>query len=74
MLTSLVVQTVVTFVDDDHRIGHDLFIITSKSQPFLNYHFFPRMFVDALDAQMYNQHHGSGRCLLALYEVLSETS
>lgn len=29
-----------------------------------------RMFVDALDAQMYDEHHSSGRCYLSLSKVI----
>lgn len=28
------------------------------------------MFVDALDAEMYNEHHSSGRCYLSLSKVI----
>jgi hypothetical protein len=32
------------------------------------------MFVDALDAQMYDEHHQSGRCYLSLAKVTFEFS
>jgi len=31
---------------------------------------FSRMFVDAMDAQMYDEHHQSGYCYLSLAKVL----
>ncbi|CAA6671588.1 unnamed protein product [Spirodela intermedia] len=36
------------------------------TRSFLEYVMFSRMFVDALDAQMYEEHHQSGRCALTL--------
>ncbi|KAJ6851890.1 uncharacterized protein M6B38_257805 [Iris pallida] len=36
------------------------------TRSFLEFVMFSRMFVDALDAQMYDEHHGSGHCYLSL--------
>ncbi|KAH9731720.1 glycos transf 1 domain-containing protein [Citrus sinensis] len=36
------------------------------TRSFLEFVMFSRMFVDALDAQMYDEHHESGRCYLSL--------
>ncbi|KAK9102975.1 hypothetical protein Sjap_020229 [Stephania japonica] len=36
------------------------------TRSFLEFVMFSRMFVDALDAQMYNEHHESGHCYLSL--------
>lgn len=36
------------------------------TRSFLEFVMFSRMFVDALDAQMYDEHHQSGRCYLSL--------
>ncbi|CAL9007370.1 unnamed protein product [Prunus brigantina] len=36
------------------------------TKSFLEFVMFSRMFVDALDAQMYDEHHSSGRCYLSL--------
>ncbi|XP_061997016.1 uncharacterized protein LOC133714780 isoform X1 [Rosa rugosa] len=36
------------------------------TRSFLEFVMFSRMFVDALDAEMYNEHHSSGRCYLSL--------
>ncbi|CAK7348791.1 unnamed protein product [Dovyalis caffra] len=36
------------------------------TRSFLEFVMFSRMFVDALDAQMYDEHHRSGRCYLSL--------
>ncbi|KAL0538154.1 hypothetical protein IC582_027155 [Cucumis melo] len=36
------------------------------TRSFLEFVMFSRMFVDALDAQMYNEHHSTGRCYLSL--------
>ncbi|KAM2647592.1 hypothetical protein TB1_000820 [Malus domestica] len=36
------------------------------TKSFLEFVMFSRMFVDAMDAQMYDEHHSSGRCYLSL--------
>ncbi|CAI0460227.1 unnamed protein product [Linum tenue] len=38
------------------------------SRSFLEFVMFSRMFVDALDAEMYDEHRQSGRCFLSLYK------
>lgn len=38
------------------------------TRSFLEFVMFSRMFVDALDAQMYDEHHQSGHCYLSLYK------
>lgn len=40
-----------------------------KATDFECVHGICRMFVDALDAQVYNEHHGSGLCYLSLSKV-----
>ncbi|KAH8516887.1 hypothetical protein H0E87_005016 [Populus deltoides] len=41
------------------------------TRSFLEFVMFSRMFVDALDAQMYDEHHQSGRCYLSPAKVTS---
>ncbi|KAL5572028.1 hypothetical protein UlMin_021625 [Ulmus minor] len=38
------------------------------TRSFLEFVMFSRMFVDALDAQMYSEHHSSGHCILSLHK------
>ncbi|KAG7990513.1 hypothetical protein I3843_02G029600 [Carya illinoinensis] len=38
------------------------------TRSFLEFVMFSRMFVDALDAHMYDEHHSSGRCYLSLFK------
>ncbi|CAN1309145.1 hypothetical protein LINPERPRIM_LOCUS27589 [Linum perenne] len=38
------------------------------SRSFLEFVMFSRMFVDALDAEMYDEHHQTGHCYLSLYK------
>ncbi|XP_062205911.1 uncharacterized protein LOC133907830 [Phragmites australis] len=38
------------------------------TRSFLEFVMFSRMFIDALDAQMYDKHHQTGHCILSLHE------
>ncbi|KAL5718720.1 hypothetical protein ACHQM5_011596 [Ranunculus cassubicifolius] len=41
---------------------------TMPTRSFLEFVMFSRMFVDALDAEMYDEHHQSGHCYLSLHK------
>ncbi|PIA34447.1 hypothetical protein AQUCO_03700009v1 [Aquilegia coerulea] len=52
--------------------GNTWSVMNSWAMPtrsFLEFIMFSRMFVDALDAQMYDEHHQSGHCYLSLHKV-----
>lgn len=51
-------------VDGDTWSVMHTWVLPTRS--FLEFVMFSRMFVDALDAQMYDEHHQSGRCYLSL--------